>query len=149
MEPLTMLSPEHCNSSVCRKSVWNTLASREYLVMFERVHPLIPYPVFGKPCGHRQWEPCWFWVHCTAGAISWKVQAYCINSYSASRDNWCTVALWNRIMTAQCEGMGEVGSARYEPALLPPCPSIRVLSYSNCQRSSHAMSQWMFRNLAL
>ena len=30
--------------------------------------------------------------------------------------------------------MGEVGSARYEPALLPPCPSIRVLSYSNCQR---------------
>ena len=36
-------------------------------------------------------------------------------------------------MTAQCEGMGEVGSARYEPALLPPCPGIRVLSYSNCQ----------------
>ena len=36
-------------------------------------------------------------------------------------------------MTAQCKGMGEVGSARYEPALLPPCPSIRVLSYSNCQ----------------
>ena len=30
-------------------------------------------------------------------------------------------------------GMGEVGSARYEPALLPPCPSIRVLSYSNYQ----------------
>ena len=36
-------------------------------------------------------------------------------------------------MTAQCEGMVEVGLARYEPALLPPCPSIRVLSYSNCQ----------------
>ena len=36
-------------------------------------------------------------------------------------------------MTSQCEGMGEVGSARYEPALLPRCPSIRVLSYSNCQ----------------
>ena len=30
----------------------------------------------------------------------------------------------NRIITAQCEGMGEVGSARYEPALLPPCSSI-------------------------
>ena len=27
---------------------------------------------------------------------------------------------------AQWEGMGYVGSARYEPALLPPCPSIRV-----------------------
>ena len=32
---------------------------------------------------------------------------------------------------AQWEGMGNVGSARYEPALLPPCPTIRVLSYSN------------------
>ena len=56
-----------------------------------------------------------------------------INSYSASHDSWCTATLWNRIMTAQCEGMGEVGSARYEPALLPPCPSIRVLSCSNMQ----------------
>ena len=32
---------------------------------------------------------------------------------------------------AQWEGMGDVGSARYEPALHPPCPTIRVLSYSN------------------
>ena len=32
---------------------------------------------------------------------------------------------------AQWEGMGDVGSARYEPALLPPCSTIRVLSYSN------------------
>ena len=32
---------------------------------------------------------------------------------------------------AQWEGMGDVGSARYEPALLPPCPTIRVLSHSN------------------
>ena len=30
-------------------------------------------------------------------------------------------------------GDGEVALARYEPALLPPCPSIRVLSYRNCQ----------------
>ena len=27
---------------------------------------------------------------------------------------------------AQWEGMGDVGSARYEPALLPPCPTIRM-----------------------
>ena len=47
----------------------------------------------------------------------------------------------NRIMTVQCEGMGEVGSARYELALLPPCPSIRALSYSNCQRSTHSNIQ--------
>ena len=32
---------------------------------------------------------------------------------------------------AQWEGMGDVGSARYEPALLPPCPTIRILCYSN------------------
>ena len=32
---------------------------------------------------------------------------------------------------AQWEGMGDVGSARYEPALVLPCPTIRVLSYSN------------------
>ena len=31
---------------------------------------------------------------------------------------------------AQWEGMGDVGSARYEPALLPPCLTIRVLSYN-------------------
>ena len=32
---------------------------------------------------------------------------------------------------AQWEGMGDVGSARYEPALLPPCLTIRGLSYSS------------------
>ena len=32
---------------------------------------------------------------------------------------------------AQWEGMGVAGSARYEPALLPSCPTIRVFSYSN------------------
>ena len=42
---------------------------------------------------------------------------------------------------AQWEGMGDVGSARYEPALLPPCPTIRALSYSNCQRSTHSFSK--------
>ena len=31
----------------------------------------------------------------------------------------------------QWEGMGDVGSARYKPALLPPCPTIRALSYNN------------------
>ena len=32
---------------------------------------------------------------------------------------------------AQWEGMGDEGSERYELALLPPCPTIRVLSYSS------------------
>ena len=60
---------------------------------------------------------------------------------SASHDNWCTGTLLNRVITAQWEGMGDVGSARYEPALLPPCPIIRVLSYSNWQRSTHSISK--------
>ena len=64
-----------------------------------------------------------------------------VNSYSASHDNWCTGTLWNRVITAQCEGMGEVGSARYEPAPVPPCPSIRALCYSNCQRSTQSHQQ--------
>ena len=72
-----------------------------------------------------------------------------LNSYSASHDNRCTETLLNRVITAQREGMGDVGAARYEPALLPPCLTIRVLSYNNCQRSTHSIIKWIFRNLAL
>ena len=36
---------------------------------------------------------------------------------------------------------GDVESARYEPALLPPCQAIRVLSNSICQGSSHSISK--------
>ena len=33
---------------------------------------------------------------------------------------------FNRIIAAQWEGRGDVGLARYELALLPPCPTIRA-----------------------
>ena len=83
------------------------------------------------------WRECWLSTpvscdHMNRNGII-HLDCWSINSYSASHDKWCTAILWNRIMTAQCEGMGEVGSARNKPALLPPCPSIRVLSCSNCQ----------------
>ena len=39
--------------------------------------------------------------------------------------------------------MRDVGSARYEPALLLPCPTVRVLSYSSYQRSAHSISKWI------
>ena len=42
-----------------------------------------------------------------------------------------TLKVLDTTIDAQWEGMGDVGSARYELALLPPCPTIRVLSYSN------------------
>ena len=49
--------------------------------------------------------------------------------------HWQTSKLTLKVLVttidAQWKGMGDVGSARYEPALLPPCPTIRVLSYSN------------------
>ena len=54
-----------------------------------------------------------------------------LNCYS--RLMWGTLTLKVLVATidAQWEGMGDVGSARYEPALLPRCPTIRVLSHSN------------------
>ena len=45
--------------------------------------------------------------------------------------------------------MGDEGSAKYEPELLPPCPTIRDLSYSNCQRSTHSISKSIARNLLM
>ena len=55
--------------------------------------------------------------------------------------DWCQKHGWGWLgltlkvlvatIDAQWEGMGDVESVRYEPALLPPCPTIRVLSYSN------------------
>ena len=50
-----------------------------------------------------------------------------------TRFNSAVLALKVLVATidAQWEGRGDVGSARYEQALLPPCRTIRVLSYSN------------------
>ena len=49
--------------------------------------------------------------------------------------NFCAVSLTLKVLVAttdaQWEGMGDVGSVRYELALFPPCPTIWVLSYSN------------------
>ena len=45
--------------------------------------------------------------------------------------------------------MRDVGSTRYMLALLPPCPTITVLSYSNYQRSTRSISKWIPRNWAL
>ena len=52
--------------------------------------------------------------------------------FGASIDflGYLTLTVLVATIDAQWEGMGDVRSARYEPALLPPCPTIRVLSYS-------------------
>ena len=43
-------------------------------------------------------------------------------------DNNLTLTVLVAAINALWEGMGDVGSARYDLALLPPCPTIRVLS---------------------
>ena len=63
--------------------------------------------------------------------ICWKVRKL---GERGAGDGWeigLTLKVLVTTIDAQWEGMGDVGSARYEPALLPPCPTIRVLSYSN------------------
>ena len=85
-------------------------------------------------CGlqHALFPPClwhfttWNNPHLLSGCNLFcsNVHRYIHNTYSHS-DKW--------------EGMGDVGSARYEPALLPKCATIRVLSYSECWRSSSRM----------
>ena len=52
------------------------------------------------------------------------------NSYSASHDNWCTV---------RGNGGCRVGEVR--AGTTSPCPTIRVLCYSNCQRSTNSHHQ--------
>ena len=59
---------------------------------------------------------------------------WCVCIIRVQTLNWFLIlTLIVLVMTidAQWEGMGDVGSARYEPALLPPCLTIRVLSYNN------------------
>ena len=60
---------------------------------------------------------------------------YIPSSYMSCQRDACPTSLTLKVLVttidAQWEGMGDVGSARYEPVLLPPCPTIRVLSYSN------------------
>ena len=51
--------------------------------------------------------------------------------FSNTIQDLLTLTVLVTTIDAQWEGMGDVGSERYEPALLPPCPTIRVLSYSN------------------
>ena len=68
--------------------------------------------LFSYPLEHRTWD------HDSLGHIS-----HCLRKL--------TLTVLVTTTDAQWEGMGDVGSARYELALLPPCPTIRVLSYNN------------------
>ena len=68
-------------------------------------------------------------VHSLPTSVGLEDKKYCniLLKYNAC----LTLKVLVTTIDAQWEGMGDVGSARYEPALLPSCPTIRVLSYSN------------------
>ena len=124
--------PRQYGDGPCRISAWGTdIWVRWYKQKHERSCLCSP-STFGRQISQRKLYPLRM-----------------LKSYSASHDNWCTETLLNRVITAQWEGMEDVGSARYEPALLPPCPTIRVSSYNNCQRSTHSSRRaWQFKCLS-
>ena len=76
------------------------------MVTFQAQHSALEFR-FGMPCQFLE-------------------KVICLISYAL-----LTLKVLVATIDAQWEGMGDVGSARYESALLPPCPTIRVLSYSN------------------
>ena len=68
-------------------------------------------------------------IQCHWRQCHW-IQCYCMQCYWIGHQT-LTLKVLVTTIDAQWEGMGDVGSARYEPALLPPCPTIKVLRYSN------------------
>ena len=63
--------------------------------------------------------------------LAWMLIGIGVTSGEVSTQGHLTLIVLVTTIDAQWEGMGDVGSARYEPALLLPCPTIRVLRYSN------------------
>ena len=68
---------------------------------------------------------------CSRSCISTTAASLHIRWLASTGKEYINIKVLVMTIDAQWEGMGDVGSARYEPALLPPCPTIRVLSYSN------------------
>ena len=62
-----------------------------------------------------------------------QLNVHAVGAHFISLVGNCYITLKVLVATidAQWQGMGDVGSARYELALLPPRPTIRVLSYNN------------------
>ena len=52
----------------------------------------------------------------------------------------------DKYTTVGGNGGCRVGEVRADTT--PPCPTIRVLSYSNCQRSTHSIANWVFQKFS-
>ena len=70
-------------------------------------------------------------VHVTASMFQYNTVEHVLKPTCLKKPPVLTLKVLVVTIHAQWEEMGDVGSARYEPALLPPCPTIRVLRYSN------------------
>ena len=88
------------------------------------------------------WNPSWWSAQITPRNTTCQSSSMLRNAASSPRQVRSPVTvdsfMFIRLLPTACklsalwEGMGDVGSARYELALLPPCPTISVLTYSNC-----------------
>ena len=87
-----------------------------------------------------------FWLRTSYHAQHYMFQRYMLRSLltqSFNIVNTPLILLFSKkwVPGFAAEDNRTIGSARYEPALFPPCPTMRVLSYSNCQRSTHSISK--------
>ena len=123
--PYCLRPPSHNGYLVHRSKIGSTAAGCHRHPLTGRVNCWLSY-IYAQTF---TWIPSPLPSQGTCRFYVFAYSCFVVNSYSASHNNWCTATLLNRIITAQWEGMGDVGSARYEPALLPPCLTIRVLCY--------------------
>ena len=77
------------------------------------------------PLLHKSLQPSCI-TDCTGSDTTWELMMQFCELYSH-----LTLKVLFTTTDARWEGMWDVGSTRHEPALLPPCPTIRVLSYRN------------------
>ena len=69
-------------------------------------------------------------LYCVPATNCGQEQRHCYSCTCMVCYEMLTLKVLVATIDAQWEEMGDVGSARYEPALLPPCPTTRILNYS-------------------
>ena len=79
-------------------------------------------------------------TNCQPSQSAWRTSVRAL--IGVSSNSFCffkklTIKVLVTTIDAQWDGMGDVGSARYEPALLPPCPTKRVLTCSKFSEIQH------------
>ena len=131
--------PSHCASIVMTSTVRAKLklckqnrSNPHSLCHFTLIHSCM-LCVWSAVGGYRLWTRLSdddVHVHLLCLPVSSSPDGSVVDEQLRSR-NKLTLKVLVMTTDAQWEGMGDVGSARYESALLPPYQTIRVLIYSN------------------